>query len=373
MKEKGWIIIWDFEDKLEEMAVDATAKVQLQDGSIKPIEKILEEDADESVHEYIRTNVFTATRNFVHRVNCFKRDIMMGINSPMSIKKFSWKVEYQGRGAGHIHGNLWCDLKKVINNNSHQMDSLESLERAFKALRQNGELSGEEEQSLIKFAEMFTTCTLNGEKAAEHLRNEENKRDAGKQIIQIVKQCQIHHHTKTCKKGGGNSCRFSFPKYPMWKTIIAGGVSGETPEDKEEKIARNHSILRKVKEILEIEEKVESILSDYNLEEENKEEYEVNRKERIVKLLKEAEVTDQEYESAIRESSKRGVTVILARDITETMVNNYNGEWIRAWNANLDLQVCLDFFSVITYITEYFTKVIYLNTGYIFHIYPIYF
>ena len=27
LKEKGWIIIWDFEDKLEEMAIDATAKV----------------------------------------------------------------------------------------------------------------------------------------------------------------------------------------------------------------------------------------------------------------------------------------------------------------------------------------------------------
>lgn len=47
---------------------------------------------------------------------------------------------------------------------------------------------------------------------------------------------------------------------------------------------------------------------------------------------------------------------MLQRDITETNVNNYNGEWIRAWSGNLDLQVCLDFFSVITYITEYFCK-----------------
>ena len=143
---------------------------------------------------------------------------------------------------------------------------------------------------------------------------------------------------------------------------------GDTAEEKEAKISRNHTILRKVQEILESEEKIEMILIDYNLDRENKEEYEVNRKERICRVLEEAEVTEQEYELAIKESSNRGVTVILARDITETMVNNYNGEWIRAWSANLDLQVCLDFFSIITYITEYFTKVNYFHTNDCIHI-----
>ena len=371
LKEKGWVIIWDFEDKSEDEVLDVAVKVQLQDGSIKSLETFLEEDADESIHEYIRTNVFTATRNFVNRVNCFKRDIMMGINNPMSIKKYSWKVEFQGRGAGHIHGTLWCDLEKVMDSNCYlhgesQQKSLENLEQAFKSLRQKGELSGEEEHALINFAEMFTTCTLNCEKAAEHLRMEENTKEEGRKIIQIVEQCQVHHHTKTCRKGGANNCRFNFPKYPMWKTVLAGGVSGDTPEDKEEKIARNHTILRRVQEILESEDNIESILNDYNLEEENKDDYEMNRKERIKRVLDEAGVNIQEYESAIKESSKRGVTVILARDITETMINNYNGEWIRAWNANLDLQVCLDFFSIITYITEYFTKVNNLN----FLLYP---
>ena len=28
----------------------------------------------------------------------------------------------------------------------------------------------------------------------------------------------------------------------------------------------------------------------------------------------------------------------------------------RAWNGNIDLQICLDFFSVITYITDYYAK-----------------
>ena len=37
-------------------------------------------------------------------------------------------------------------------------------------------------------------------------------------------------------------------------------------------------------------------------------------------------------------------------------INNYNQEWIKAWNGNMDLQVCLDPFAVATYITDYYTK-----------------
>mgnify|MGYP006168924931 FL=1 len=37
-------------------------------------------------------------------------------------------------------------------------------------------------------------------------------------------------------------------------------------------------------------------------------------------------------------------------------VNSYNPEWILAWDGNIDIQLCLDFFAVITYITEYFLK-----------------
>ena len=37
-------------------------------------------------------------------------------------------------------------------------------------------------------------------------------------------------------------------------------------------------------------------------------------------------------------------------------VNNYNPEWIRAWNGNMDIQLCLDFFAICTYITDYYTK-----------------
>ena len=46
----------------------------------------------------------------------------------------------------------------------------------------------------------------------------------------------------------------------------------------------------------------------------------------------------------------------MARDLDEINVNSFNPEWLLAWNGNIDLQICLDYYAVITYITDYFTK-----------------
>ena len=38
------------------------------------------------------------------------------------------------------------------------------------------------------------------------------------------------------------------------------------------------------------------------------------------------------------------------------LVNTYNPEWICAWNGNMDFQLCLDYYAVITYISDYYCK-----------------
>ena len=64
--------------------------------------------------------------------------------------------------------------------------------------------------------------------------------------------------------------------------------------------------------------------------------------------------TEDDFEKYVEalETSKGGYTILLQRDIDEMYVNSYNPEWARAWNRNTDLQICLDYFAVITYITE---------------------
>ena len=81
----------------------------------KPIRQFIEEDLEESLHELVRGNVLTATRYFDHRVKQFINKIMMGKNNPMHVKYYTYKVEFQERGAGHIHGTLWLDLDAIQN------------------------------------------------------------------------------------------------------------------------------------------------------------------------------------------------------------------------------------------------------------------
>jgi hypothetical protein len=96
-------------------------------------------------------------------------------------------------------------------------------------------------------------------------------------------------------------------------------------------------------------------MKQYNKNTETKEEYQVNRKKRVLQLLEIAKVSEDEYLEALS-WSRAGYTLHLKRDLDEIYINSYNPEWLQAWDGNIDIQPCCDFFGVITYITEYFTK-----------------
>ena len=94
---------------------------------------------------------------------------------------------------------------------------------------------------------------------------------------------------------------------------------------------------------------------------ESPEEYDVNIKARIEEVLKIASaggdpISYEQYERAVCQQPRKGSTTLLRRDISECFVNNYNVEWIEAWDANLDLSPVNDFFGAITYITDYWAK-----------------
>ena len=91
-----------------------TVEIKRGEDIIKlPWKQYLKEYVNDSQHELIRKNVLTATRNFQHRVETFRREIIFGRNNPMCVRHISYRVEFQGRGAGHIHGVLWLDLKAI--------------------------------------------------------------------------------------------------------------------------------------------------------------------------------------------------------------------------------------------------------------------
>ena len=115
------------------------------------------------------------------------------------------------------------------------------------------------------------------------------------------------------------------------------------------------NILKGIKELLDDEDLIKKIMSKYNKRTETKEEYALNMKKRIVEFLEIAKVNQDDYYFALK-YSRAGYTVHLRRDLDEIYINSYNIEWIRAWNANIDIQPCFDHFAVLTYVTEYFGK-----------------
>ena len=125
------------------------------DNDYKPIKQFIEEDVEESLHELIRGNVLTATRYFQQRVMHFIEKIAMGSNNPMHVKNYTYKVEFQDRGAGHVHGTLWLRMDKIENlvkdedgtlrerkaNDPENKAVFSGLKAAFKKFRNNERLT----------------------------------------------------------------------------------------------------------------------------------------------------------------------------------------------------------------------------------------
>ena len=79
-------------------------------------------------------------------------------------------------------------------------------------------------------------------------------RERAEFIRDTVKEVNIHHHTKSCRKYKTN-CRFQFPRYPSAFHIIAQEYPDKLSDDENmclwEKL---NSVLKKVKSLLEGED-----------------------------------------------------------------------------------------------------------------------
>ena len=93
------------------------------------------------------------------------------------------------------------------------------LSSAFKKFQTKEDLTEQEERAVVVFSNKFTTCTLNEAVIASKTDDAVLKLKA-KNVVDIVKKCYIHSHTKSCRKYH-TECRYGIPKFPIWKTIIA--------------------------------------------------------------------------------------------------------------------------------------------------------
>ena len=235
---------------------------------------------------------------------------------------------------------------KLVNGSPEQLKDgqvvkpLKGLKDAFVKLRNNKDLNEDEIKALIKMVDEFTTVSLHGN-------------TVGKDVVKIAKEVNVHHHTRTCKKYNQN-CRFNYPRFPCNETLIAQPLRGTRAEN-DKMLKKQDDVLSKMMTVLNDKNVLENVMKDYEKEEETKEEHAKFVRKRVKKLCDLAGISLEDYFKALS-ISKRGYKIVQKRDIDELFVNSYNEEWLRAWNGNIDLQICLDFFSVITYITDYYSK-----------------
>ena len=72
-------------------------------------------------------------------------------------------------------------------------------------------------------------------------------------------------------------------------------------------------------------------------------------------LLTNLSITEQNYYLAIQ-SSLHSFTIFLKRSPNEQRVNNYNSACLRAWRANMDIQLILAVYACAMYIISYISK-----------------
>ena len=143
----------------------------------------------------------------------------------MNVDKFSYKTEFQDRGAGHVHGTLWVKLHIIeklrrlndgtlLTKSKYENEKMKApfqtpfdgLSNAFKKFKYEEFGDDDDDRPVIAFIDQFTTVSLCVD-------------EVGMDVVKIVEEVNVHHHTKTCRKTSPK-CRFRYPKFPVWKTIL---------------------------------------------------------------------------------------------------------------------------------------------------------
>ena len=234
-------------------------------------------------------------RMFDNRVKSFVNNILMYTE----VEFYTYRVEFQARGMPHIHGVLWLKNDAVMK----YIDK----DREFDA------------QLAPEFIDKW--CSVDTKTEDEELNRQ-------------VREVNCHKHTSSCLKFN-QTCRFKFPRYPSDCTILAD----QLPDDLKDR----QQVLDDAKKTLEKVKKALVALKD--------KEVNISLKD----FLSALQVDYDEYHKALS-ITNNGKKVVLKRSVNDRNINNYNAFFMKAWNANMDIQVAIDHYSVISYITDYMSK-----------------
>ena len=195
------------------------------------------------------------------------------------MRNYTFKVEFQERGAGHYHGTLWLDLPKLemvkeINGElrmTEEKGPMNGIVKAFRKLKNTQKLDKDDMKCLVNFIDSFITVST-----CESV--------VGKDVAKAAKEVNQHRHSKTCRKYGG-ICRFNYPKPPAPCTMIVQPLVDNDSKRRAKKLSDCHRIIASVMSVVDDEETIKKIMENYEKESEDINEYKKNREERTRTLL----------------------------------------------------------------------------------------
>ena len=145
--------------------------------------------------ELIQKDPVTCARNFEHMVQLLIHNFIKSSNHPIGeVLDFFYPVEFQQRGAPHIHGLFW--------------------------IKNAPEYGKDCDEDIIKFVDSYVSCKADPDDLSD--------------LVNL----QRHKHSKTCKKKGHPICRFNFPLPPMPRTMILQPLSDTDLEENEAEVLK---------------------------------------------------------------------------------------------------------------------------------------
>ena len=170
-------------------------------------------------------------------------------------------------------------------------------------------------------------------------------------LYELVKTCQVHHHSKSCKKCKNDKCRFQFGWFFTDRTTISCPLSTDLTSSKSKDILKKRNeILKVVSEYIN-EELNPGMHNIYDLTRENY--IEPKSIKEIMSLL---DISEDRYYEALEISGDNDFQIYFRRSPKSCFINNYFKTGLEAWNTNMDIQPVLNEHKAISYMCAYLSK-----------------
>ena len=257
------------------------------------------------------SNPVLVARHFQYRVEVFFKEII--IDGPLGkTKYYAIHVEFQVRGLPHVHCFLWMLNAPV--------------------------LISDNKEEYVAFVDQIVHAFL-------------PDRDENPELHELVKLYQLHRHSKTCRKYKNEVSRFKFGKFFIKKTLVAEPLPDGMPEEMKVLVLHKRSeILQKVTDY------INNFLnpSKVNFFDPSRDEF--TEVKSISEVLKELDISAEEYENALKISDDNSFQLHLRRPTDSCFVNNYFDIGLLAWEANIDMQPVFDYYIAVTYMCSHLSK-----------------